>query len=102
MTIRNRFVTMLVLFVISSILYGAAKHYSPSLVLHVVEQTLTQKAPAGTNPASTLERLHALLAAAPDQNARMARLLDISGQLEKVQTLTPAELDSLLATEEKR
>jgi hypothetical protein len=92
---------MVVLFVVSSILYGAASYYSPSLVLHVVEQTLIQKAPEGVNPVWTRERLHTLLAAAPDQSARMAKLMHISERLEKVQTLTPEELDSLLTTGEK-
>ena len=91
---------MVVLIVLSSFLFGAANYYSPSLVLYVVEQTLVQKAPAGTDPALTRERLHTLLAAAPDQNAKMTRLLRISEQLEKVQHLTPGELDRLLATGE--
>jgi hypothetical protein len=101
MTIQNRLIVMVAVAVISSILYGAARYYSPSLVLHVVEQTLIQKAPAGTNSVWTRERLHDLLAATPDQNARMARLLHISGQLEKIQTLTSQELEGLLETGEK-
>jgi hypothetical protein len=99
MTIRKRFTIVLALLVISSILYGAAKYYSPSLVLYVVEQTLVQKAPPGTNPVLLHERLHALLEASPDQNAKMTRLLRISEQLEKVQNLTHEDLDELLAIE---
>jgi hypothetical protein len=99
MTIRKRFTIVLALLVISSILYGAAKYYSPSLVLYVVEQTLVQKAPPGTNPVLLHERLHAFLEASPDQNAKMTRLLRISEQLEKVQNLTHEDLDELLAIE---
>jgi hypothetical protein len=89
---------MVTVFFVSTVLYGSAKYYSPTIVFHVVEQTLVQKAPAGTDPVLARERLQAHLAAAPDQNAKMARLLRLSEKLEKIQSLTPAELDSLLAT----
>ena len=88
---------MFALCALALILYGAAKYYSPSLVLYVVEQTLIQKAPTGSQPVLIHERLHTLLATAPDQNARMTKLLRISERLEKVQNLTPEELDGILA-----
>jgi hypothetical protein len=85
MTIQKRSLVIGSLFVFASVLYGAAKHYSPSLVRYVVEQSLLQKAPSGANPASLHERVNTLLSAAPDKDTQMERLLRISEYLEKVQ-----------------
>jgi len=89
-------VVVISLLAFSSVFYGAARYYSPSLVLYVVEQSLTQKAPAGTDLAALHERLHALLSATPDQKARMEKMLRISEYLEKVQRLTRVELNELM------
>ena len=97
MTIRNRSLVIVSLFVTASVLYGAAKLYSPSLVFFVVEQSLLQKAPSGINPASVHERLHTRIAAIPDQNAQIQKLLQISEYLEKVQYLNFEQLDEILA-----
>jgi hypothetical protein len=99
MTIRKRSLVIGSLFVFASVLYGAAKHYSPSLVRYVVEQSLLQKAPSGTNTASLHERFNALLSAAPDKNTQMERLLRISEYLEKVQRLNFEQLNQLLAVD---
>jgi hypothetical protein len=96
MTIRKRSLVIAILFAIASVLYGAARHYSPSLVLFVVEQSLLQKAPSGIDPASVHERFHACVAAAHDQNSQMQRLLQISEYLEKVQRLSLEQMDQLL------
>jgi hypothetical protein len=97
MTIKRRSLLMGLLLAFALVLYGAAKHYSPSIVEYVVEQTLAQKAPSGTDPAVLNSRLNALLSAAPSNQIRMQRLLRISEYLEKVQSLTPGELEELLA-----
>jgi hypothetical protein len=97
MTIRKRSLVIASLFAVALVLYGAAKHYAPSLVLFVVEQSLMQKAPSGINPSSIHERFRARIAAAPDRNTQMQRLLQISQYLEKVQHLTFEQLDKLLA-----
>lgn len=97
MNIRKRSAIMVMWLALSSVLYGAARYYAPHLMLYVVEQTLVQKAPSEIQSAQLRERLHALLAATPDPGAKMARLLQISRHLEKVQSLTSGELDSLLA-----
>ena len=99
MTIQTRSMVVIALGILALGFYGTARYYSPALVLHVVEQSLTQKAPVGTDPILLRERLHALLSAAPDQKAKMEKLLGISGYLEKVQRLTPEELDELMAVE---
>jgi hypothetical protein len=96
MTIRKRFLVIGILLAIASVLYGAAKHYSPSLVLFVVEQSLLEKAPSGIDPASIHERFQACIAAANDRNSRMRKLLQISEYLEKVQYLSLEQLDKLL------
>ena len=99
MTIQKRSLVIGSLFVFASVLYGATKHYSPSLIRYVVEQSLIQKAPPGTNPASLHERVHALLSAAPDKKNQMERLLRISEYLEKVQRLNFEQIDQLLAVD---
>jgi len=85
------------LFAVASLLYVAARLYSPALVFYVVEQSLTQKAPAEISKAQIHERLHAHISAVPDQKTKMARLLRISEYLEKIQHLTTVQLDELLA-----
>jgi hypothetical protein len=76
--------------------YGLAKYYAPSLVYFVVEQTLIEKTPPGTDHAQLRKRFHALISLAPDQNAKMEKLFRISGYLEKIQFLTPAQLDDMM------
>jgi hypothetical protein len=97
MTIRKRSVVIGSLVVLVSILYGAAKYYSPSLVLYVVEQSLMQKAPPGNNVPYLHERLHTYISAAPDKNSQMEKLLRISEYLEKVQNVSLEQIDELLA-----
>lgn len=99
MTIQKKLIVIVGLFVLASALYGVARHYAPSLVLYVVEQSLVQKAPVGTDSKLLHARLHTLLSADPSQNAKMERLLRISEFLEKTQKLTPEELDQLMAVE---
>jgi hypothetical protein len=99
MTIQKRSIVIAMLLLFSSILYGAARHYSPSLILFVVEQSLAQKAPSGTDWTQLHERFHLFLSAIPDQNARMEKLLRISQFLEKVQQLTQEDLNELLTVE---
>ena len=101
MTIRRRSVIVAFLLAVSSCLYGAARYYAPILALHVVEQTLMQKAPEGISRNRLRERFHVLLAEAHDPASKMARLLAISERLEKAQTLTPEELDELLAADKE-
>ena len=97
MTIRKRSLMMGLLLAVASVFYGAARHYSPFIVEYVVEQTLIQKAPSGTDPVLLSSRFRALLSAAPSDQVKMERLMRISGYLEKVQSLTPGELEDLVA-----
>jgi hypothetical protein len=99
MTIGSRLLVLMAIFALALCFYGAARYYSPLLVRHVVEQSLIQKAPAGINEIVLQDRFRALLSAAPDRKTEMDVLLRISGCLEKVQRLTPEELDSLMADE---
>ncbi len=93
---------MITVFLLAAVLYGMANYYSPAIVLHVVEQTLIQKAPQGTDPALVRERLHALLSTIADQKGKMTRLLQISSELEKVQSIDSDELNRLLALESRQ
>jgi hypothetical protein len=97
MTIQKRSIIAAVMVSLALVFYGAARHYSPSLILYVVEQSLAQKAPAGTDSILLRERLHAILASAPNQSVRMEKLLRISEYLEKVQHLSYEEIDRILA-----
>jgi|WetSurMetagenome_2_1015567.scaffolds.fasta_scaffold505848_2 hypothetical protein len=87
---------MIALLILAFIVYGTAKFYSPSLVFFVVEQTLIEKSPPGTDRAQLRERLGILMSAAPNQNARMEKLFQISAYLEKVQLLTPEQLNEVM------
>ena len=97
MTVRQRSMTVGFLFAITLFIYFAAKQYSPALIFHGVKQPLIQKAPAGADPDRLRKRLHAHIAALPDDGARVERLLRISEYLEKMQHLTARQLDELLA-----
>jgi hypothetical protein len=97
MTIRKRSLVIASLFAVASVFYGVAKYYSPSLIFYVVEQSLIQKAPPGTDQATLQERFHARISAAPDKRSQMEELLRIAEYLEKVQRLTSEQLDELLA-----
>jgi hypothetical protein len=100
MTIRKRSLVIGLLIVAASVFYGAAKYYSPVLVHYVVEQSLLQKAPSGSNAALIRARLHAFISAAPDRDSQMERLLRISEYLEKLQVLKLEQLDQLLGIDE--
>lgn len=73
-----------------------ARHYSPAIVAYVVEQALIQKAPEGMSPILVKERFETLLASTPPE-AKLMRLIVLSSYLEKVQKLTPRELERLMA-----
>lgn len=86
---------MMGLMALAAAAYGTARHSAPALVLHVVEQSLNQKAPADVGPETIRRRLDELLSATPDGNARMRLLLRISRDLEKIQKLTHEEWERL-------
>lgn len=77
--------------------YAAGKHYSPLLVHYVVTEALIEKAPAGTDPAALRNRMAALRPAPGDGGESMTTLLAISQRLEKVQRLSPGEIEEILA-----
>ncbi len=97
MPFRRRAAVVGVLAVIGIAAYGTARYFSPALVIYVVDQSLIQKAPPGVEPDQISLRLHALLESCPDKRAKLAKALSISQDVEKVQVLTPQELDRLLS-----
>jgi hypothetical protein len=101
MPIQKRSIIMALLFALASICYGTARYYSPALAVYVVKQSLIQKAPSTKDSVLLQKRLDAMLSAAPDQKIRMEKLFRIYGYLEKVQRLTPEELDELLSIEKQ-
>ena len=98
MPIKKRLAVALALLILTFVVYGTVKLYSQLLIFYVVEQTLIQKAPAGTDPALVQKRLQLIVSANPDQKARVEELFRISAYLEKVQTLTPEQLEFLIRT----
>lgn len=96
MTIRKRSAVLGIITALSGILYGTVKLNSVNLAEYVVEKTLVQKAPEGTDPAGIHERLEELLAMAPNRQARLELLFRISGQLEKVQELSSQAVEEVL------
>jgi len=96
MTIRKRSLVIASLFAVASVFYGVAKYYSPSLILYVVEQSLMQKAPSGTDPVILHDRFRAYISETPDKKNQMEKLLRVAEYLEKVQHLTFEQLDELL------
>ena len=100
MTIQKRSAVILAVIMILSMLYGVAKYKSPFLVEFIVERTLIQKAPSGTDPGKVRARLGALLEGMPDRQSKTDFLFRIAGELEKVQTLTLRGLSELLQAED--
>jgi hypothetical protein len=99
MSVRKRWIAAAAVLLLASVLYGAGRYYSPSLIQYVVEQSLIQKAPEGMDGAYIRKRLRAFSASLPDKKARVQSLLRISEFLEKTQSLTPEQLDKLMAPE---
>lgn len=91
MTLKQRSLVMVGLMAFAAAAYGTARHSAPAMILHVVEQSLIQKAPADVGEETVRRRLDELLSATPDEKARMRTLLRISQDLEKVQKLTHDE-----------
>ncbi len=75
--------------------YGLAKSYSSAIVAYVVEQALLQKAPPEVKKDDVRARLNGTLAPLT-RGDKILKLLALSSYIEKVQKLTPAELDRLL------
>jgi hypothetical protein len=76
--------------------YAVARHYSLALIAYVVEHSLAEKAPAGTDPSLLSQGLERRVYACPNREAKLQTLLTVSSYLEKVQALTQGELDELL------
>ena len=99
MTFRKRSAVMGIVVGFFLVFYGTAKYNSHLLVEYVVERTLVQKAPAGTDPDKIRRHLQELLAAASDRHAKTELLFRISRDLEKVQVLSSPALVELMNPE---
>jgi hypothetical protein len=94
-TFSQRIAVLGILVLLFLVIYGIARHYSYSIISYVVEQALLQKAPEGTSLIRLRERFEGSMASTPE-NYKLLKLLALSSYAEKVQKLTPAELDRLL------
>jgi hypothetical protein len=96
MSIRKRSVILGIILCLFFIVYATAKINSYILVEYVVERTLIQKCSPETDATEVRRRFQELLAAFPDKSDRTDVLFRISNELEKVQILSPRDLDELL------
>ena len=85
--------------IIAAASFTAARLASASIVAYVVEETLVQKAPPGTDPLWVRFRFRTMLSGSAGKAARIDRLMDIAQALEKSQQLTAPEFERLLAGE---
>lgn len=96
MTFRRRVWVVVLLLVAALSAYLGARLHSRSLVLYVVEQTLLQKAPSGTDASTIHERFQVFIDSAPTAQDGLNRALRLSQYLERIQWLTGEELGRLL------
>ncbi len=97
-TMMRRFIVLAIAVLIFLGVYGLGRHYSPSIVAYVVKHALMQKAPVDLSPKSVEERFEEFLASTPADD-KLLKLLSLSNYLEKVQKLTPAEFERLMAAQ---
>lgn len=97
MSFPRRLLVVTFLALIAMCAYGVASYYSPSMVAFVVEQAFLQRLPEKEDPDNCHRRFRSLLASLPDNQARLSRLLAMSQQIEKVQKLSPLEVEMLLS-----
>lgn len=79
--------------ILASVLYIAALILAPSIVRHVVEETLVQKLPGEIPPERALARFRSALSAAHGREAQLRVLLRVSQYLEKQQKLSSQDVD---------
>jgi hypothetical protein len=95
-TFRRRLAVVGFLALLFLVIYGIARSYSEEIVFYVVEHALLQKIPEGMDSRQVQKRFETFLASAP-AGSKLLKLMALSSYLEKVQKLTPGELDRLLA-----
>jgi len=96
MAIQKRLIIIGIVAGLFFVILLTAKSFSPQLIAHVVEHTLLEKAPEGTDLEQLAERFRDTLDRIPNEEARLRRLLIMAGRLEKVARWTPEELSDLL------
>jgi hypothetical protein len=101
MPFQRRLLVIMTLALVALCAYGAASYYSPSMVAFVVEQALLQKLPDDADPGICRRRFQGLISGLPDKKAQLARLLEMSQQIEKVQKLSRLELETLLSLDSR-
>lgn len=96
MNLRRRLVIAAFLALPALASYALGRYYSPSVITFVVEQSLIEKAPPGTDVGATRSRFRMLISDCATSDAKMKKLLQLSQYLEKVQGLTGSELEMIL------
>lgn len=97
-TFKQRIIVLGLLAALYLALNGVARYYAPAIVTYVVKQALIQKAPESMSIILVQERFQTFLASGAP-GSKLKKLFALSNYLEKVQKLTPTELDQLLAPE---
>jgi hypothetical protein len=96
MTLRRRLGIAVLLMLPAMVAYALGRYYSPDLISLVVEQSLVEKAPPGTDSKTIQSRFQSLMAGYDTREAKMSALLQLSQYLEKIQQLSLPELEALL------
>jgi hypothetical protein len=100
MTFRQRTLILLCLGIVACGAYLIMRIYSTMLVAYVVEESLIQKAPDGTDIEQFRARFQGLVHSLPDDRSRLQRLMEMSQVLEKVQRLDRAGVERLLSIDD--
>ena len=96
MTLRRRLGIAVLLVFPGFAAYVLGRYYSPDVIAFIVEHTLVEKSPPGTDPESVKSRFRNMIAGCTTADLRMQILLQLSQYMEKVQELSVPELESLL------
>lgn len=101
MSFSRRLCTVGILLALAMVAYAVASRYSAKIVIYVVEQTLIQKSPPGSDPTVVRQRFRAHMEALSGEDAKLQKALTLSQYLEKFQRLSSFQLESLIEGETK-
>ena len=96
MPIRKRLGIAVILVLPALAAYILGRQYAPDVITFVVEHTLVEKSPPGTDSELVKSRFRNMIAGCATTETRMRTLLQLSQYMEKVQELSIPELESLL------
>ena len=96
MPLRKRLGIAVLLVLPAFVAYLLGRCYAPDVITFIVEHTLVEKSPDGTDPELVKSRFRNMIAGCTTTETRMQTLLQLSQYMEKVQELSVPEMESLL------